>query len=69
MNFYHSFLKIFAWEKALANNKGTNVNLTTAYSLIDANKAQIINDLAKAPKQDRTETAKQIARQIIAKSI
>jgi len=66
MNLYHSFLKIFAWEKALA---GRQVNLTTAYSLIEASKAQIISDLAKSPKQVRTETAKQIARQIIAKSI
>lgn len=67
MNFYHSFLKIFAWEKALANNAGTQVNLTTAYNLIEASKAQIINDLAKAP--NRTETAKQIARNIVTKSI
>jgi hypothetical protein len=66
MNLYHSFLKIFAWEKALL---GTQVNLTTAYNLIERNKVQIINDLAKAPKQNRTETAKQIARQIITKSI
>jgi hypothetical protein len=69
MNLYHSFLKIFAWEKALANNHGTRVNLATAYNLIEASKAQIISDLAKAPKQNRTETAKQIARQIITKSI